>query len=148
MLVVDGAAHGERAHVVEVDGRVGQRLFVDEARLVLRCEGMDAQGGAHGVVSALAAERYATDDVVALFVGLAVEAQLVGGGDDGGEDGVGCAMAVVLVGHARRLRVVVGEGQCCHALVHGPVEFQSCLRADEQTVVVTQDFLVSEHLRP
>ena len=148
VLVIGVARHFERRHVLEVNARVGQCVHADEARLVLRRERVDAQRGRHLIVGALAGERDAADHVVALGIGLAVEAQLRVAGDGSGEGRVGLLLAVVLVGHTRRLRVVVGKGQGFYALVHRPVELQVGLCADEQAVVVAHDVVVGQCLRP
>ena len=88
------------------------------------------------IAGTLARERDAADHVITLRVGLAIQAQLVLARNICRELRVRLSAAMVLVGHARRLRIVVGVWQSVQTLVHWPVELQSALRASKQAVEV------------
>ena len=127
---------------------MGQGVDADEARLVLGREPMLTQAGRYLVVGAVATERDAANHVVALSVGLPVEAELRLAGDIGREFCVGLTATVVLVGHSCRLGVVVGVGQAVQTFVHRPVEPKAVLRTDEQAVVVVEYLVGGQLLRP
>ena len=105
---------------------------------------MDSEIGQDLVVGASGIEGYATDDVVAILVGEAVEAQFLWchqrGGDIGGYGGVVLVADAVLLGDI--------EGVAVDALVEGPVEDETVFRASELSVVVSVDFAFTECFRP
>ena len=138
------AADGEGGDVFEVNAVMNQRRGTDIARQVGRRELVDAHRGDDRVVGALAAEGYATDNVVALSVGHAHQAQLFLGRHVAAAHCRHVGRGVVAVAGIVALREVVDDVLHAHILVHRVVDGQVALSAAHGVVEVLADVVLRE----